>query len=236
MTPLRHAQQPLGADWLIDAFDADKLNFSESRRALDQPRRGRAEQHATRRCHRFHPLSHPHLLTNGGVTERPRTDLTGDHLTGVKSHAQLEVDTVALSNVDAKSLRLLLNTQGRQAGTDCVILQRHRRTEHRHDPVTGELVHRTAVSLHHRRAAVGEVGHDLAQPLGPHRRSDVHRMHHVGEEDRDLLVLRRCGRRRDWRTTLATELGLRAQLCPARPARQAGCGHVVAVNIVLLPS
>jgi hypothetical protein len=27
---------------------------------------------AARRSRRFHPLSHPNLLTNGGVTERPR--------------------------------------------------------------------------------------------------------------------------------------------------------------------
>src|SRR5271165_6828516 len=33
VTPLRHAQQPLGAGWLIGAFDADTLNFTESRRA-----------------------------------------------------------------------------------------------------------------------------------------------------------------------------------------------------------
>jgi hypothetical protein len=65
-----------------------------------------------------------------------------------------------------------------------------RRAEHGHDAVTGELVHRPAIALHHRRAAVSELGHDLAQPLRTHRRRDVHRVDHVGEEDRDLLVLR----------------------------------------------
>ena len=96
VTPLRHAQQPLGGHWLVGTFNLNQLRLAESRRALDEPRRGRAEHHPTRRGHRFHPLRHPDLLTDGGVTERPRTDLTGDHLTGVQSHPQLQVHTVAV--------------------------------------------------------------------------------------------------------------------------------------------
>ena len=46
-----------------------------------------------------------------------------------------------------------------------MVLQRDRRAEHRHDAVTGGLVHGAAVTLHHRSAAVGQLGHDLAQPL-----------------------------------------------------------------------
>jgi hypothetical protein len=55
------------------------------------------------------PLRHADLLTDGGVTEWPRTDLTGDHVTGVKSHPQLEVHTIALLDVGCKPLRLLLD-------------------------------------------------------------------------------------------------------------------------------
>jgi hypothetical protein len=97
------------------------------------------------------------LLTNGGVTERPRTDLTGDHLTGVKAHPRLQLHTVAGVDVDGKPLGLLLNAQGRQTGTNSVVLQRHRCPEHRHDAVTGELVHRSAETLHNYGAAIGEV-------------------------------------------------------------------------------
>ena len=140
-------------DWLIRVFDADTLNCTQSRHPLDQPRRGRAEHHATRRCPRLHPLGHTDLLTNGGVTERPRTDFTGDHLTGVKSHPQLQVHTVAPSDIDCDRLGLLLNPQGRQTRTNSVILQGHRCTEYRHDPY-GHTIG-MLVDEHHRGQGVG---------------------------------------------------------------------------------
>ena len=64
----------------VGTLDANQLGLAQSRRALDQPRGGRAEHHPARRGHRFHPLRHPDLLTDGGVTQRARTDLTGNHL------------------------------------------------------------------------------------------------------------------------------------------------------------
>jgi hypothetical protein len=140
----------------------EHLGLAESRSALDKSRRGLTEHHLTRRSDRLHPLRHADLLTDGGVTERSRTDLTGDHLAGVKSYAQLKVHTVTGVDVDGERLGLLLNSQGRQTGTQSVVLQGNRRTEHRHDSVTGELVHRAAIALHNCRAAVGQVGHDLA--------------------------------------------------------------------------
>ena len=73
-----------------------------------------------------------------------------------------------------------------------MVLQRDRRTEHRHDAVAGELVHRAAVALDDNGRAVDQLGHDLAQPLRADRRRDVHRMHHIGEQHRHLLVLRVC--------------------------------------------
>ena len=126
-------------DRLVGTLDPNQLRLAESRCAINQSRGGRAEHHPTRRSDRLHPLSHPDLLTDGGVTESARTDLTGDHLTGVQAHPQLQVHTVALLDVDGKPLRLLLNAQRRQAGANSVVLQRDRRAEHRHDAVAGEL-------------------------------------------------------------------------------------------------
>ena len=139
----------------IDTLDVHRLVFTQHRAfLLDQVRGGLAEHHPTRRGDRLHPLRHAHLLTDRGVTESTRTDLTGDHLTGIESDTQLKVYTVALSDVDGKPLGLLLNSQGSQTGTNSVVLQLHRRTKHRHDPVAGELVHRAAIALHHQQRHV----------------------------------------------------------------------------------
>ena len=80
----------------VGTLDLNQLRLAESRRAINQSRGGRAEHHPTRRGDRLHPLGHPDLLADGGVTERPRTDLTGDHLTGVQSHPQPQIHTVAV--------------------------------------------------------------------------------------------------------------------------------------------
>ncbi len=47
-----------------------------------------------------------------------------------------------------------------------MVLQSDRRAEHRHDAVAGELVHCSAVALHHRGGAIDQVGHDLTQSFG----------------------------------------------------------------------
>ena len=69
--------------------DLEHLWLAESRSALDKSRGRSAEHHLTRRSHRLHSLSQPHLLADGGVTQSTRTDLTGDHLTGIETNAQL---------------------------------------------------------------------------------------------------------------------------------------------------
>ena len=205
---------------LVGTLDLNQLGLAQGRCAINQSRGGRAEHHPTRRGDRLHPLSHSDLLTDGGVTEWAGTDFTGDHLTGVQAHPQLQVHTVALSDVDRKPLRLLLYAQRRQAGAESVVLQRDWRAEHRHDAVAGELAHRSAVALHHRRATVQQFGHDLAQPLRTDRRCDVHRMNHIGEQHRHLLVLRRSADLCDRCTALVTELGVRWQFGAARPTLQ----------------
>ena len=233
--PRADRHQPARGNRFVGALDAHPLRFGQHHGVLDQPRGGLRQHHPARRGHRFHPLRQPDLLTDRGVPQRPRTDLTGDHLTGVKSHPHLEVHTVALLDLDGKPLRLLLNAHGRQAGTNGVILQRHRGAEHRHHPVAGEL-HAPAVAAHHRRRALHQLGHDLAQPLHIQRGRDVHRAHHVGEQHRDLLVLRMGVGLGNGRATAVAELVAGSQFSSARPAHRAGCGHVIAVNIGLLPS
>ena len=95
-------QQPMGRDGLIGTLDLNQLRLTEGRCAVNQSRCGLAEHHPTGGRDRLHPLSHPHLLTDGGVTERARTDLTRNHLTGVQAHPQLQVNTVAASTSAAR--------------------------------------------------------------------------------------------------------------------------------------
>ena len=68
------------------AFDVHQLAFTQHRGSSDQSRGGLAEHHSTWRSDRFHPLGHADLITDGGVTERARTDFTGDDLTRIQAH------------------------------------------------------------------------------------------------------------------------------------------------------
>ena len=98
-----------GHDRFIGTLDLNQLGLAESRCAINQPCGRRAEHHPTRRSDRLHPLSHPDLLADGGVTQSARADLTGDHLTGVQAHPQPQFDTVAVVDLHGEPLRLLLN-------------------------------------------------------------------------------------------------------------------------------
>ena len=101
-----------------------------------------------------------------------------------------------------------------------MVFIRDRCAEDRHDAVAGELVNGPSVPLHHSSGVIDKFGHDLAKAFRAHGRRDVHGMHDVGEQHRDLLVFRRLGGLSERRTALAAELRCRAQLCAARPARQ----------------
>ena len=208
--PFLQAQQPLSRDGLIGPLDPNQLGLAQGRHAINQPRGRRAQHHPAGGSDRLHPLSHPHLLTDGGVTKWAGTDFTGDHPARVQAHPQPQLHTVTLCYFDGKPLRLLLNPQRRKTSAESVILQRHRRAEHRHDAVAGETADRAAVPLNRDCRTVDQIGHDLAQPLRTHRRCDVHRMHNIGEQHRHMLVLRQSAVLRERRAALATELGRRA--------------------------
>src|ERR1700757_561302 len=65
-----HAQQATGRNWFIGTLDLNQIRFAERCSVLNESRSRVAEHHSTRRGHRLHPLSHPDLLTDGGVSER----------------------------------------------------------------------------------------------------------------------------------------------------------------------
>jgi hypothetical protein len=208
--PRRHAQETPCAHRCVTALDLHRLRIAQHGSVSNQPGGGRAEHHRARLRGCFHPLRHPDLLTDRGVTQSARTDLTRDDLTRVQADPHLQIDTVASVHFGGQPLNFLLNARGCQTRPESMVLQRDRRPEHRHDAVAGELVHRAAAASHHRRGAAHELGHDLAQPLCAHRRGHVHRMHHVGEQHGYLLVLSRLGGPHESRTALYAELGRRA--------------------------
>jgi len=60
--------------------------------------------------------------------------------------------------------------------------------------------------------AVDQFRHDLAQPLRTQRDCDVHRVENVGEQNRDVLVLRMSLGPGDRRAAAVAELGVLQQL------------------------
>ncbi len=224
--PLRHPQQPMGGHWLIGTLDLNQLRFAQSRRALNKSRGRRAEHHPTGRGHRFHPLGHTDLFTDCGVTRCSRADLPGDHLPGVQPDPQRKFDTIAAGNLATQIADAAVDLQCSPTRAQRVVLQSHWCTEECHDPVASELVQRAAVAFHHGSGLIDQLRHDLAQALRTGRRGDVHGMHDVGEQNRDLLVLGRLCGRCDRRAALATELGLLAQFRAARFAQQSRRCHL----------
>src|SRR6185295_12612440 len=80
------------------ALDCRHLRLAEHRGVRHQSCRGLAQHHPTGRRDRFHPLCQSDLLTDRCVTERTRTDLTGDLLAGIQAHPQPQLNTVAACN------------------------------------------------------------------------------------------------------------------------------------------
>jgi hypothetical protein len=207
------------------SLDLHQFRLAQRGNVFDQPRRRLAEHHSTRLRDGLHPLSHADLTADCGVTAWPGADLTRDDLARAQAHSQLDGDIVGRGS-------LALDIQCCQARAKSMVLQRYWCAEDRHDAVTGELVHRPAIPLHHGRTTVKQLGHNVVQPLGAHSGGDIHGSHHIDEQHRDLFVLGGSMSRRDGCTTLEAELGVLRQLGAAHDA----CGHVIASAIAIWPS
>ena len=82
------------------------------------------------------------------------------------------------SAASSTACRWISNAARRAA--DHMVLQRHRRTEYRHDTVAGELVDSSAISLHHVTSSGPEnFGHQLTKALGAHGGGNLHRLHDI---------------------------------------------------------
>jgi hypothetical protein len=185
-----HAEQPARGHRRIEILDADRLLVAEDGGVFDQPGGGLAEHDTARLCRRFHPLCQTHMLAHGGVTHCTRGDFACDDFAGVESDAHAEIDGVLAFHLGRELGGLLLYAQRGQAPPNRMILEGDGRAEDRHDAVAGEFVQGAAVPRDDLGRAVDQLRHDLAQPLRTDGRRDVHRVHDVGEKDRDLLVFR----------------------------------------------
>jgi hypothetical protein len=83
---------------------------------------------------------------------------------------------------------------------------------------------RTADNNRLRRNTHELMRHELAQPLRTHRRRDVHRAHHVGDQHGDLLVFGMLGGRCNRGTARVTKSRTLPRFGAARAARDR-CGH-----------
>ena len=135
----------------IGAFDAHILDLAQRSRMLDQPRGGLAEHHPTGWRDRLHPLGHSDLLAYRGVTHGSRS--RSRRLSPARNSARFVAATRRrrASGPPRQASGLLLDAQRRETCAKRMVFQRGRRTENRHDSVTGELVHGAAVPLHHQR-------------------------------------------------------------------------------------
>jgi hypothetical protein len=73
---------------IFGTLDAHHFRISQHRGFVNQLGGGHTEHHPTGRRYRFHPLRHPDLLTDRRITQSTRTDVTGNHLAGIKAHPQ----------------------------------------------------------------------------------------------------------------------------------------------------
>jgi len=77
-------EQAIRGDGRIGAFDAHHFRLAEHGDVADQMRGGLTDHHPARRCGRFHPLGHPDVDAESGVTAWARIDVADDDLTGVQ--------------------------------------------------------------------------------------------------------------------------------------------------------
>ena len=128
-------------------------------------------------------------MPDRGIAAGTHTDLAGDHLTGVQANPNLQRHTIPGKHVGGQTTRLRLDLQCGDARPQRVVFEGKWGPKQRHQPIAGELVDRTLVSLNNCGRPVEQLMHDLAQPLGIQYGRQLHRTHHVREKDGDLLTL-----------------------------------------------
>ncbi len=172
-----------------DAPHRRRPAIAQREEAFDEPRRVLRQVHRPRRRQLLHARREPHRVPHGGVVHaQVLADPPQHDLARVEPHADGELEAAGGERARVVAQRFL-DLQRRVAAAARMILVRDRRPEERHDAVTGELVDRPL-------EAVDAVGQELEEAvehpmpfLGVHAFGELHRVHDVGEQHRDLLAL-----------------------------------------------
>jgi hypothetical protein len=114
----------LDAAIAIATYAAFLGSLTENRCSINESHCRRAEHHAARWSDRLHPLSHPYLLADSGVTQGSRTDFASDHLTRIDPYAQGQLDAVMIANLHGQPCEFVLDFQCGQTRPHGMVLQR----------------------------------------------------------------------------------------------------------------
>jgi hypothetical protein len=143
----------------------------------------------------LHALGEPDRVAHGRVLHvRVVADGADDDLARVETDAGVEAQALRAAQLLGVAADGVGEMEGGVTGPAGVILVGHGGAEEGHDPVAGELVHRSLEAVDAVTEDPHEAVHEPVPLLGVEFLLKVHRPLHVGEEDGDLLALAFQGR------------------------------------------
>ena len=173
-----------------DALHGELSQVPETEQARDEAGRVLREVDSPGFGELLHARREPHgVAVSRIVHAEVVADLADHHLAGVEPHAHGEVEASLPTQLAGIAPERLGQMQRRVAGAARMILVGERRAKERHDPVAGELVHRTLESVHPLRKDGEEAVHDPVPLFRIDLRRQLHGTLHVDEEHRHLLAL-----------------------------------------------
>ena len=186
---LVHAQRP------ARALHLELAEVGERQVVLDEPRRVLCQVDPVGRRELLHPLREADRVADRGVVHAEVVaDRAHDDLARVEPSAHREAEAARATQLGGVGGELALQVEGGVARAPRVVLVGDRRAEEGHDAVARELVDGALEAVDALAEDREEAGHDRAPLLGVRLLGELHRAHHVGEQDGHLLslALERC--------------------------------------------
>jgi hypothetical protein len=226
-----HRIEPVDFDALRLASELPRTERRRVDEALNHVERGAGDADRSRLGRGLKARGDIHRIAERAVGHGlALADLADHGGPGMDANAELRLNPVGCLKLVLQPEHPLLNVERGAAGSEPGILHGHRRPEHRHDAVPGEILHHPAIGLDRLPLFAGDAPCQrehglLAQPLAHPRE-----VHQVGEHDGQVAALP---------LHLEARKGLRCHAKPAPAFRPSGTmarishpGHGVAVPIV----